>query len=484
MLLSDRRRGLIYFCLAGMEIAWITPFVALLFHLQGQGSSPMVVFGRLFAVLLVWMLALEFLNRLRVDSPGYELTVLGLIVLSSLLLVRFWLYGGAPVPDFSWLRNTLDALFNFHQGLRPELVLILSSLLLWQRAASATSRSLGFFSVGVSFRLGILLLILGAWLLSHVTGENVTTLLWPYLGLGLTAVALARMHEKASTAPSAGRLLPLPRLAQLLAAVGLTVGGIAWLSLLYTPARIKTALGLLKPLWTLLGLLLLPLLQAFLWLVEFALRFLQWLLGLLLARLDWEIFETVLENLSSLTEMMQQGEGAPFTLPLWVSTGLRYGGVLLAILLMLGFVLLYLGRISSRARQDGAEEESGEAITVGGGTLGRGVRWLRDMAGLVRRHGLSRQLLAAISVQNIYANLCRLASRGGYPRHPAQPPDDYLPVLGEAFAGQEEALARITAAYMRVHYGDQAVSSAELGQIRKDYDQVRTAKREVQPFKG
>jgi len=243
MLLSDRRRGLIYFCLAGMEIAWITPFVALLFHLQGQGSSPMVVFGRLFAVLLVWMLALEFLNRLRVDSPGYELTVLGLIVLSSLLLVRFWLYGGAPVRDFGWLRNTLDALFNFHQGLRPELVLILSSLLLWQRAASATSRSLGFFSVGVSFRLGILLLILGAWLLSHVTGENVTTLLWPYLGLGLTAVALARMHEKAASAPSAGRLLPLPRLAQLLAAVGLTVGGIAWLSLLYTPARIKMALG-------------------------------------------------------------------------------------------------------------------------------------------------------------------------------------------------------------------------------------------------
>jgi len=87
-------------------------------------------------------------------------------------------------------------------------------------------------------------------------------------------------------------------------------------------------------------------------------------------------------------------------------------------------------------------------------------------------------------VQNIYANLSRLASRRGYARHPAQPPDDYLPVLGEAFAGQEEALARITAAYMRVHYGDQAVSSAELGQIRKDYDQVRTAKREVQPFKG
>ncbi len=481
MLLSDRRRGLIYFCLAGMDVACITPFVALLFHLQRQGWSPMVVFSRLFAVLLVWMLALEILNQLRVDSPAYELAVLGLIVLSSLLLVRLWLYGGAAVGDLGWLRNTLDALFNFHQGLRPELVLTLTSLLLWQRAVSATSRSLGFFSVGVSFRLGVLLLILGAWLLNHVTGQNVTVLLWPYLGLGLTAVALARMHEKASTAPSAGSLLPLPRLAQLLAAVGLTVGGIASLSVLYTPARIKAALGLLKPLWALLGLLLLPLLHAFLWLVELVVRFLQWLLGLLLARLDWEIFETVLETLSSLTGMVQRSEGVAPTLPPWLSTGLRYGGVMLAILSMAGFVLLYLRKIRSRAPRHGAEEESGEAITLGGGALGRGVRWLREMAGLVRRHGLSRQLLAAISVQNIYANLCRLASRRGYPRHPAQPPDDYLPVLGEAFAGQEEALARITAAYMRVHYGDQAVSSAELGQIRKDYDQVRTAERAAGP---
>ena len=479
MLLSGRRRGLIYFCLAGMEIAWITPFVALLFHLQGHGSSPLAIFGRLFAVLLLWLLTLELLSRLQVDSPAYELTVLGLIVLSSLLLVRFWLYGGTAVRDLGWLRNTGDALFNFHQGLRAELVLILTSLLLWQRAASATSRSLSFFSVGVNFRLGILLLILGAWLLNRVTGQSVTPLLWPYLGLGLTAVALARIHEKAAAAPSVGRVLPLRRLAELLGAVGLTVGGIAWLSLLYTPARIKAALGLLKPLWTVLGLLLLPLLQAFLWLVELVLRFLQWLLGLLLARLDWEIQETVFENLSSLTEMIQQGESAAFTLPPWISTAVRYGGVLLAILFMLGFVLLYLGKIRSRPRPDGAEEEVSEAITLGGDTLGRGVRWLRDMAGLVRRFGLSRQLLAAISVQNIYANLCRLGSRRGYPRHPAQPPDNYLPVLAQAFVGQEDALARLTDAYMRVHYGDQAVTSAELAQIRKDYDQVRTAERKA-----
>jgi hypothetical protein len=479
MLLSDRRRGLIYFCLAGLEIAWITPFAALLFYLQGQGSSPMIVFGRLFAVLLLWLLALELLNRFQLNSPGYELTVLGLIVLSSLLLVRFWVHGGTPAGDFGWLRSTFDALFNLHQGLRPELVLVLTGLLLWQRATSASSRSLSFFSVGVSFRLGILLLILGAWLLNRVTGQDVTVLLWPYLSLGLTAVALARIEEKAAIAPSAGRMLPLPRLVQLLGAVGLTVGGIAGLSLICTPIRIKTALGWLKPLWTVLSLLLLPVMQVFLLLVELVLRTLAWLLDRLLADLTWETFETVLERLSSLTEMAQQGEGSAFTLPPWVLTGLRYGGVLLAILLILGFVLLYLERMRSRARGEGAEDESGEEITLGGDALGRGVRWLQDMAKLVRRHGLGRQLLAAISVQNIYANLCRMASRRGYPRHPAQPPDDYLPVLAQAFGGEQEALARITTAYMQVHYGEQPVTSSELAQIRSDYNRVRAPKRET-----
>ena len=88
-------------------------------------------------------------------------------------------------------------------------------------------------------------------------------------------------------------------------------------------------------------------------------------------------------------------------------------------------------------------------------------------------------MLAAISVQNMYANLCRMAGRRGYPRHPAHPPDRYLLRLVQAFGGQQEALARITSAYMRVHYGDRAVTVAELVQLRRDYENVRTAESEA-----
>jgi hypothetical protein len=89
--------------------------------------------------------------------------------------------------------------------------------------------------------------------------------------------------------------------------------------------------------------------------------------------------------------------------------------------------------------------------------------------GQAGRFGVGRHLLAAISVENLYANLCRLARRRGYGRRPAQPPDDYLPVLVEAFGGHEEALARLTTAYMRVHYGDRPIAPAELAALRADY---------------
>lgn len=475
MLLSHRRQGLIYFCLAGMEITWITPFVAVLLHQQGLEWSPLAVLVRLLAVLLVWILVLELLNRRQVDTPSYELAVAGLTVMSSLLVVRIWVYWGTPVADFGWLRSTFDALFNFHLGLHPELLLLVTNLLLWQRATTATSRSIDFFSVGVSFRMGILLLILGAGLLNHVTGRDVTPLLWLYLGLGLTAVAVARLHEKAAGSGSVGKALPLRRLGQLLFSVALTVGAIAWLSLLYTPAGIRAVVGWLGPLWRALGVLMQPLIQVFVWLIEIILIALEWLFTRLLGSVDLEVLETIRERLFGLLSIAQRPSGGGITIPPWLLRVLRYAGVSLGLLLILGFVLLSLQKIRSRGQRDEVEEETDEKITLGGSTLGRGIDWLRQRVGLVRRFGLSRQLLAAISVQNMYANLCRLAGRRGYPRHPAQPPDDYLPVLVQAFGGQRGPLTRITAAYMRVHYGDHAVSRADLAQLRRDYERVRTA---------
>ena len=138
MLLANRRLALIYFCLAAMEVAWFTPYL-LLFFWGPTGLSTWGTYAALLAALLAWMAALDFLSRRQVDSPRFELVVLGLILLSSALLVRGLLYSALPLGDLSWLGRTLAALSDFNTGLRPEWGLILVNFFLWQRVASASA---------------------------------------------------------------------------------------------------------------------------------------------------------------------------------------------------------------------------------------------------------------------------------------------------------------------------------------------------------
>jgi hypothetical protein len=468
MLLAGRRRGLIFLCLAGMEMAWFTPFF-LVFCRPAANWPPLAGFGGLLAAQVAWLLALEGLNRLDLDWPYYELAVAGLVVATSLALVRLLL--------------PFDAGFNLAHNADAIVVLVLANLFVWQRAIHATSRGLDFFSVGFTFRLGTLLLFLG-WTIFYYYGDSrqVTPFLWIYFGLGLVAVALARLYEKGSSAQSAGTRLPLRRLAQLLLAVGVTLGGAAWLSQFYTPAAIKAVLTWLTPLWVVLGGLLLWLAQILIWLLAPVVSWLIEVLSRWLAGIDWTPAAELLQRMARVTSAMQPvgQDNKPVALPAWLLTGIQVVAILLAAAVLLGLLLLYLERIRPHPGRDEVEEEAAEDVTLGGGLLGQGVRWLKTMAGLVGRFGLSRQLLAAISVQNIYANLCRLARLRGYPRRPSQPPDAYLPVLARAFPGQDAALVRITMAYMRVHYGDQPVDPAELAQLRYDYQGIRTAEKRAQ----
>ena len=82
-------------------------------------------------------------------------------------------------------------------------------------------------------------------------------------------------------------------------------------------------------------------------------------------------------------------------------------------------------------------------------------------------------------MENLYANLTRLARQRGYPRPAALSPDEYLPMLEQAFPGQKAPLANITRVYMAVHYGGQPVSEEQLAALRRDYEQIRETEAKV-----
>ncbi len=492
MLLSNRRHRLIFICLAGMEMAWLTPLLLLLLMARRVWRAdlalpiphPLALFAVLWAILLLLMLALDLLQRRDLESPQFELSVLGLLLLTTLLAIRFGLYSRALLTDAAWLRNTADAIFNFQRGLRPELFFFVVMLFLWQRAASASNRDLGFFSVGVAFRLGILLLIVGGGLLAGVAPQALTAVqfVWLYFFLGLTAVALTRVDQQAVRGyDSAGVLMPAGRLAQLLAMIGVTLGATALLAAVVTPQGILALVRWLGPLWVVLGRILSFVLDA---LFAVLAPILEWLFERLVGLFRNSSLLTALDNVlqkmqaASLdTQVTTQPTADP--IPPWIWVAARYTLVLVVLGLMIIFVLLMLGRVRRSRAADQTEDATREDLTFGGNSLRRGWRRLRNLARLVRRYGLGSQLLAAISVQNLYANLTRLARQRGFARPPAVAPDEYLPVLYQAFPSQDVALQRLTLAYMRVHYGDHPISEGELAQLRADFRAIQETPRQA-----
>lgn len=491
MIFTNRRIRLIFIALAGMEAAVLAAFLLLLFRVEWlwRGGEALLGIPPISLVLFVWLgllgmiTAIDLLGRSRLSDQHYRLAIVGLVLISGLLGVRWALYRSTGLLSFHWLAEIADGLVNFHLGLRPGVFLFLFTGFLWLRASSASGRMTTFFSVGVSFRLGVLLILLGGGVLAvRFPGEiaTATLLVTLFVGLGLLAVSLARSDEKAeSAAGSTGAALPWDRLAQLALAVALTIGISLALAGFLSPDRIRSILALFDPLWNLLGNLFFLILLALTFVLEKIVGWLVAWLAPLFANVD--MAKVLSEAFSRLTlppevQQNQPPEVSPPSETLLML--LRIAFVVGVLILLLVVVYVLVVRRRSRSRADEEEIAAAESLSFGGDALRRGWRRLRNLAGLVRRYGLGRELLDAISVENLYANLCRLARQRGQPRQPSEPPDDYLPRLALAFPGHGESLEIITEAYMRVYYGEQTVSGEELASLRAVYESVRKSDNE------
>ncbi|MCB9137620.1 MAG: DUF4129 domain-containing protein [Caldilineaceae bacterium] len=501
MLLTNRRHRLLFAASAGMELAWMLPYLLLFIRawvmradpetvaalgtgptnaaLLGLVTAPAVATFTIFwLVMLLYMLVMDLLNRSLVETPLRELILVAAIMATALLCVRFLLYPSAPPADMHRLSNFFSALFNFPQGRRPELAVLLVNFLLWFRVASLTGRELSFFNVGLRFRLGLLLSILGGGLLNRfapASRPNGLVYLLIFFAFGLVAAALARMDEKALRSPeSRGATLPWPRFWEMLGAAGLTLGGAWALARFYTPAAIRTVLGWFSPLWNLLGAAAGYLLLGVAWLLtpimEAVIAYLRRLLE------QAGLFDELNQQQAPL-ELPSAGELSQVDVAQFLNQwpAVRYGLVVLGLALALGIIRLFMHRRTAQRMANEVEEYGAEQPHGGDNLLRKALDTLRNWGDLIRRYGVGTQLLAAVSVQNIYANVGRLARGRGHPRPPSQPPDEYLPALMQAFPDRAEQLRRITDAYMRVEYGEHPVTAGELEQLRADFRAVQQA---------
>lgn len=495
MLLTNRRHRLLFISLAAMEVAWFLPFALTVFiRMQRQSAptevvqlpalllysgawAPLVFFAFCWGILILYLISADLINRARLDFPMREALMLLIVIGTFLFGVRLVIFPDLAFGDLRWLGSVVRAIYDpgtTAPSVTNAAILFLLgvNLFLWLRVATATNRSLTFLSVGMSFRIGLLLAIVGNALLISVARQPVQQgllYLWIFFGFGLLAVALARIDEKAFLASqSSGTTLPWGRFGQLLLFTSATVSLAVLASRVFTPASVSTVLGWFAPLWQLLTRLFLFLLSAIFIVI-----------GPLLDQFV-EAMRALLANMEPIP-VGQSEYGALEEAPAALDFGeivqhvalVRYCMITAALVVVFFLIWLLFVRTRERTLLEEPEISDAEGMAIGGNPFSR----LRNLGNLLRNYGLRPGLLAAISVENLYANVSRLAGRRGFPRPAAQPPDEYLQTLMRAFPDYPRELQRLTNAYMRVHYGDHPVDADELAQLRTDYQQMQAPAR-------
>ncbi len=450
-MLKGRRENVLYFCLSGLYISVLTPIFLIAY--RPVEISLLGVFGGLWALFVAWTLLLVRLGRSRLGEGAYSNVVIGVLGVSSalfaVLLPRF--LPGQYLPAY--------------------LVLPITNLIVWQLVTHLLRNVRRFIGLSALVRWLWFAVIVEAEVLARFTAFSALPLFFVAFPLGLGALLIGHIEDRSYTVASAGRVLPWGRALQFAVTAAAGLGGGFALILILSPERLVAIGRWLEPIFSLIFMLVLQTILLITFIVFPIVQWIvQWVFGHLLVPGPERRQPEPPPNLQQLMEEQPPPPAELMNLPPWFTITLR-------ILIML-WILFLLRWVISKVRtswkaEEGEEEDDSTIVMPSGNVLKHGLDQLRNIVSMAKRMGINRGLLVAISVQNIYANLTRIAAQRGYPRAVAQPPDYYLKDLIVAFGGHEPALQRITHAYMRVHYGNRRVTAEELRELRADYEQIR-----------
>jgi hypothetical protein len=472
----EPRRGWLRIGLASLEMLCLVP---VLFALHRPlRLDALAVWVGLWVVQCLWILAVDLLSAAQADAPEegqsgssedhVAALIFASILVSSVILVRVLLYPTTPLGQFTWIGAAMRGLVSFEEGIGPELLVILTNILLWQRALQSGTPNLHFHGLTARVRR-LWSFSLGAAV--YVTLISPIDLLPPALAafpIGLMCLVVGRSDEKATAAGSVGRPLRWWHMAEL-AIVVLAVWGFGLMLSAAPTAWLVSFLDIV------FGLILLGVLQVLLVLVFLLYPVVLEIVGFFMRAFDvTDVTPPSLEEPGAFLSEEIPLIRAIEQLPPWALDLLRIGAL---VLVLMGAALLVtiIWRAARPRRYGSVQRERSRWALPDGSFLRQGLARVQDVLALARQIGIGQQLLAATSVRNIYANLTRMATQRGYPRQKHQPPDRYVDDMARAFVGFEQPLQRITAAYMRVHYGDHPIERAELEQIQSDYREIRDA---------
>ncbi len=461
------RRELVFFALGTMEVCIFTPVIAALLSPIVQ-VVPLALTGALVVVVL----AVHYLGRLSVRwrlRPWLRSGLLGLgMLVSGLIVVHRLLHAGTPVWDAAWLGDVFRELQR--EDLSSEALLFLLVLFVWWRGLALAQRRLGSSAIVRRFRVGLVMLAITTMLGGFVLPWPSYQFVFVFFFVSLLGIGLARAEEVAQQYGDARSPFNLGWVATLVGASLLT------LLLAIGVASLMTGENLVRFLEPVLGPAL-ELERALIAVLVYVLSMVMYVVSALLFSLFGELDLRELGRLLTpagpgMLGQPEQPMESPVHLPSTRAIGTA--AVLLFVLLL---VALSIRRV--RTRNVRREDEERESVWEGA-QLRTGVRDLllhgrRRLGDAANAWGQSvmGQLFSSLTIRRIYAQLGALAGERGYARAPHETPYEYLATLERAFPNNLEDVARITEAYVAVHYGEAPERPEDTSTIRAVWERIR-----------
>lgn len=466
------RREVLYIALAAAEVCWAAP----LFLAFGRtaGRHPPLLLG---LALLVLLLGFFYFYRALMRANlalGIQQAMLVLALLVGIgLVLRYHVYADSGLQGFDWLLEPFRRFADLSATFANELLAIFTLLYFWARGIHLARRSVSAEAVGFSFRSGVVIFIWVAVVVALFVNGDASSFIAPYFFFGLVSVALARIEEVSQLPGSRQAPNSSFWVGSMVVATALVVLLSSLVAVFFYGGSLEQILRFLSPLLIFLEVLFVVLVMLLFALFELLLSVLPF---------DWawlgELMREIMEGISlARPEFPEDAANASVSSVLGtVQAGVIVGTFVALVALVLLFTWWRVRR--GRYGQIGESRESLLSADILAQGLMNMLRSGRDrlsqMAGLVDRFGLGQRLLTAISIQRIYVNLLRLATRAGYPRSSAQTPYEYLEVLHQAWPDLKDDVTIITEAYVNAHYGMVPDTREELARIRASWDRVRT----------
>ncbi len=467
---ANWRKEMLYLTLAAMESCWFYPW---LIFLVGTRRQPGIPIGAVFATLLVALQLTRVLNQERLSLPLQRAAIIVLALLSSLLLLKLYVYADYPATDVAWLGRFAWELSNFFQRIHPSFVIFAAGLYLWWRGIQLAQGDLGVPSVSLSFRVGIVAFL---WLfLIRVFNPRIdaTPFAFVYFLLGLIALGLARIEEVTQSRLGIRSPFNASWMSILFGSALLVLAVSALAAWLFSVRNVAALLNLFSPIIPLLRRIASPLLVVLAWLLDLLLKSLIRVFGGVLGR---EF--AALSEFSEELQQFQQLETEPAQgVVLIIIQLLKWGFLLVLLLGALAVLALSMSRVwqgqqaGRDAEHDSVWETGSAAKDVRDALASRWRRWREELlAQLARLRGEEYSL---ITIRQIYASLVKLATTSGFPRREAQTPYEYTVSLNAAFPGSGEEIQLITNAYVRTHYGERSLRPNDVQRVRDAWLTIR-----------